>query len=79
MEATFLVKKSELTPDFLEVLKNIEGSEYLHITATPSKLYKKETKEEYLERIDKAIDNIENGSRIEFTEEQFETFVNKYR
>jgi len=76
METTFVLKKEELTLEFLENLKKMfSNSRRLQISVSSTEdfdLYKKETKEEYFARLETAI---KDTNKITFTEEEFNSVV----
>jgi uncharacterized Fe-S cluster-containing radical SAM superfamily protein len=78
METTFVLQKEELTIGFLEGLKKMfKNSNRLQISVSNSEdfdLYKKETKEDYFNRLEKAIESVEKN-KISFTEKEFEAFI----
>lgn len=81
MEATIRISLNELTPAFIDDLKRLfKGSEELELTIGPSNdfgLNRKETKEEYLNRIAHVLQNLEQGRSISFTEEQLDEYANR--
>ncbi len=81
METTIILKKEELTLDFIESIKNIfKRSRLLQISISESEdfdLYKKETQTEYFVRLEKAAIEIDNNKKITFTEKEFEAIINE--
>ena len=81
MEAVFRVKVSEIDEAFLKVIKSlfIKDRE-IEVTFNSSidfDLYKHESKEEYFNRLNKAIENVENGvNLVSFTEKEFDELTN---
>jgi hypothetical protein len=78
METTITIKKEELTIDFLNYLKKLyKNSRLLQISISDVEhfdLLKTETKEDYFERLEKAIKDVET-KKVTFTEEEFETLT----
>lgn len=68
METIFRIKSSELTPDLLKKIKALfKSEETLEISISPVSdfgLTKKETRKEYINRINKAIKNLETNKDI---------------
>ena len=82
MESTFIIARSELNKNFLTGIKSLfKDSRMLQITVSDSEdfgLYDKETREEYFTRLEKANENLNNGTNvIEFSSEEFEELVEK--
>jgi hypothetical protein len=81
MEATIRISLNELTPAFIDDLKRLfKGSEELELTIGPSNdfgLKRKETREEYLNRIDRVLDNLEKGRFTSFSEEELGEYANR--
>jgi hypothetical protein len=80
METTIRIKIDELTPEFIDRIKAFfKNEEELEITVSPVNdfgLTKKESHEEYVNRIKRAIDNIEaNKNTIVLSEEEFEALT----
>ncbi len=76
MVTTLNLTPDELTVELLEQIKQMfSASKHIEIeirSLSENSLYDKETKEEYKERILKAIDNVENKKKIvAFTENEF--------
>ena len=83
MQTTFSLTASEL-PDLIAVLKTLFKKEkVVNITVngvSENTLEKKETREEYWERIDRAIKNLDEGKNVvSFTGEEFARFVEEKR
>ena len=78
METSFVIRKEELALDFVESIKKLfKRNQELQITISSSEdfgLTKKETKTEYFNRLEKAKANLEKGSVISFSEEEFDEF-----
>jgi len=78
---TIRISPDELTPSLLKKVKALfENEKELEIIIKPvsgSGLSVNETPEEYVLRVNKAIDNLENGSEIvSYPEAEFETLTN---
>jgi hypothetical protein len=80
MQATIKIKASELDYSFFKKLKSLFKNETIEISVdTNIKNTQKETKEEYLQRIDRALERIQkNENTFEFSEESFNELVEKY-
>ncbi|MCD4792054.1 MAG: hypothetical protein K8R54_02385 [Bacteroidales bacterium] len=81
MEAVFRVKVSEIDEAFLRVIKSLfrkdKEIEVTFSSSTDFDLYKPESNEEYSGRLDKAIENVENGvNLVSFTEKEFDELTN---
>lgn len=79
METTFVLKKEELTMEFLESLKKMfSNSNRLQISVSNPEdfeLYKKETNEEYIARLDNAR---QDTNKVSFSEEEFDNLVKEH-
>jgi hypothetical protein len=80
METIIKIKTSDLTPDFLNKIKTLfKNEEALEIAITPVSdfgLTKKETSEEYKERVNDAIGNLEGKKDIiGFSSVEFESLT----
>ena len=80
METIFRIKPNELTLDFLDRVKTLfNNEEVIEISITPVSdfgLTKKESKEEYKDRVNKAIKNLEaNRDTVSFSEDEFESLI----
>ena len=80
METTIRLKSSELTPAFVEKLKAFfEKDDELEIAITPISdfgLNSKESEEKYMDRVNRAIKNLENSEDISsFSEDEFESLT----
>lgn len=83
MQTTIRISASEL-PDLMAVLKTLfKKQKVVEVTVRLTKaisLEKKETREEYRARIDKAIKNLDEGKNtVTFTGEEFENLVAERR
>ncbi|MGV8133618.1 MAG: hypothetical protein AB2L20_00260 [Mangrovibacterium sp.] len=79
METIIRIKSSELTIDFLDRIKELFKNENtLEISISPVPdfgLTKKESHKAYMDRINKAIDNLESRrDTIAFSEDEFKSF-----
>lgn len=76
MQTVIKVKVSELYTDFLAAIKTLfrrEQEVEITISATNDfGLTKPETKEEYLNRLNRAIENIEKGKVVVFSPEELD-------
>ena len=80
METTFIIRKEELDNEFLESIKRLfKNARELQITvssATDFDLTKSESPSEYIDRLEKAAQNLEAGrNRIVMTDEPFDDFT----
>lgn len=80
MESTFIIKKEDLNSDFLEAIKKLfSKSRQLQITINTSEdfdLLKPETIKGYLERLNKAADDIEKSQNlVSITESDLDEMV----
>ena len=68
MESTFILKPEELNSDFIESIKKIfSNARELRISINTSEdfgLLKKETPEEYMDRLTKVIEEVERGENL---------------
>jgi hypothetical protein len=81
MLTTIRISLGELTTSWLKKVKALfENEEELEIIIKPvirSGLFVSETREEYVSRVNKAIENLETGSdTVSFPEDGFETLTN---
>lgn len=81
METIIRIKANELTPDFLDKIKALfKNEESLEIVISPISdfgLTKKETRKAYINRVSKAIKNLEaNKDTVTFPEDEFESLTN---
>lgn len=79
METTFTIRKDELDTEFLESLKKLfKNARELQITVTSStdfNLTNSETVAEYIDRLEKAAQNLGAGhNKVVMTAEQFDDF-----
>ena len=80
METVYRLKVSELGMDFIHSLKTLfKNADELDIIVHKTKaLNKKETREEYWARIDRAINDVKNNRNlIRFTGEEYEAMMKK--
>jgi hypothetical protein len=82
METTMHISPSELTPAWLKKVKALfENENELQITIKPSKrnyLAANESNEEYITRVNKAIENIESGDDVvSISAAEFDKLANK--
>lgn len=80
MESTFVLRRSELTSDFIETIKSLfKNQEELQITVTASQdfgLNKIEDSELYWKRLNKAAHNVESrNSVVELSETELDEFA----
>lgn len=80
METTIRIKREELTLDFLNKIKVLfKNEEILEFVISPVSdfgLTKKESRDIYGNRIDKAIENLEkNRDIVTFSEDEFEALT----
>jgi adenosylmethionine-8-amino-7-oxononanoate aminotransferase len=80
MQTVLKIKVSDLDNDFVKAIKALfKHNSEIEITVSSANdfnLNKTETKQEYIDRLKKAIENAEKGNIIAFTEKEFE-IVNK--
>jgi len=81
METIIRIKPSELTLDFLNNIKALfKDEEALEIAISPVSdfgLTKKESRKIYMNRVNKAIENLEaKKNTVTLSEEEFETLSN---
>ena len=80
MEAVFHIKPSEFDESFFNEIKSLlKSKKDLEIMIAisedePNGILRKETRQEYFARIDKAIENLKKGHCLEFTREELEDF-----
>ncbi len=81
MEATIKLTLNELTPGFIKELKGLFNNEQeIELTIEPLNdfgLNKKETKEDYLKRINQTLENLEKGKSLSFSEEELDEYSEK--
>ncbi len=81
MEIRLKIESTELSQDIIDKIRQfitLNGESDLEINIRPKKKKKfpKETKDEYFERIDRAIDMLDkNKNLISFSSAEFQTFV----
>ena len=81
METIIRIKPNELTPDFLNKIKALfKNEKALEIAISPVSdfgLTKKESRKTYINRINKAIENLEaNKDTVSFSDNEFEILTN---
>jgi hypothetical protein len=81
METVIRIRTNELTPDFLNKIKALfNKEEELEISISPVSdfgLNKKESREEYVSRINKAIRNLDKQtSNVSLSDSDFENLTN---
>ncbi len=80
MEAVFIVKPDEFDENLFEQIKFLLSSKNnleitISINETQSKgILRKESREEYFTRLDKAIKNLKENKGVPFTTQEFEEF-----
>ncbi|MBE0663054.1 MAG: hypothetical protein IH597_11380 [Bacteroidales bacterium] len=78
MEATIRISINELTPDFVKKLKMLLNKDQeIELTINPVGdfgLNNKESKEEYIQRIQEALTNLSNGKFVAFSEQELDEF-----
>ncbi|SEJ22098.1 hypothetical protein SAMN05216327_107170 [Dyadobacter sp. SG02] len=80
MDAVLKIQSSEFTDELIEKIKAlIRGKENSEITISISDqasngTLREETREEYFERLEKGIKNLEKGDVITFSGDSFELF-----
>lgn len=80
MDAVFRIKGSEFDEKFFKQIQSfLKWKDNLEITIAISEeqskgILRKESREEYFDRLDKAISNLNGGSGVSFTGEEFEDF-----
>lgn len=80
MEAVLRIQSSEFTDELIEKIKAlVRGKENSEITISISDqasrgTLREETREEYFERLEKGIENLEKGDVITFSGDSFELF-----
>lgn len=76
MQTVLRIKVSDLDTDFLAAIKTLFRREQeIEITISPAHdfdLTKTETKEEYLNRLNKAIENVEQGKVVVLSSEELD-------
>ena len=81
MEITLKIQTTELSQDIIDKIRqfiSINGESDLVINIRPKKSVKfpKETKEEYFNRLDRAIENLENNRNlVNFSTTEFQNFA----
>jgi hypothetical protein len=81
MEATIRIKPQELTVELLDKIKSLfKNEEALEITIAPVRRFEmiaNEPQEEYIARVNRAIENLESGKEsITFSENEFDALAN---
>ncbi|MCY7350120.1 MAG: hypothetical protein LH606_05575 [Cytophagaceae bacterium] len=79
METTFTLRRDELDAEFLESVKKLfRNHRELQITISASTdfgLNAPESRQEYFQRLEKAVENLEKGQdQVILNEEEFDTF-----
>jgi hypothetical protein len=81
MYATIRISLNELTPDFIDDLKRLfKENEEIELTigrVNDFGLNRKETKEEYLTRISRVLQNLEKGRSVSFSEDELDKYANQ--
>ncbi|MCC6280367.1 MAG: hypothetical protein IT262_07200 [Saprospiraceae bacterium] len=82
VQATFTISAEDFNDEIFEKIKTYLKGQQAFVTISiqkePSASPKKETREEYFERLDKSIAELEHGEKmVSFTVEEFEEFVKK--
>lgn len=82
IQATFTIPASDFNDEIVEKIKtylrNQQGEVIISFISKPTVSIKKETREEYFERLNQAKENVENKRNlISFSLEEFEAFVQK--
>jgi len=81
MEAILRVQSSEFTDELINKIKALlRGSQNSEITISITEkhsagILRAETSEQYFERLDKSIENLEKGNVITFSGDTFEQFA----
>lgn len=79
METTLRLKVSELDAELLNAIKKLyRGDREINLTissATDFDLNKIETKQQYLDRLNKAVLNLNQGQSITYTDEELSDLV----
>ncbi|MBX2972075.1 MAG: hypothetical protein KF797_03140 [Flavobacteriales bacterium] len=79
METSLRIKVSELDMDLVERIKRLFGKDReITLTirsATDLGLTKPESKKVYLDRLERAVKNLEAGKRVELSEEELDGIV----
>lgn len=74
MRTNIVLKKEELTPEFLNHIKGMfKDADELRISIAESEdfdLYQEETKDEYFDRLERAMNEMED-KKVSFKEEEF--------
>ncbi|MBM2816477.1 MAG: hypothetical protein HW421_3239 [Ignavibacteria bacterium] len=83
MQTAIRLKLNELDYSLFKSIKSLfKNQEEIEISISTIKdfnLNKNETEKEYWDRIRQAIKNLEQGKNIEFTEVEFDGFVNSIK
>lgn len=80
MEAVLRIQSSEFTDELIEKIKAlVRGKEHSEITISITEsasrgILRKETREEYFERLEGALENFEKGNVVTFSGDSFELF-----
>jgi len=81
MNATIKMSLNELTPGFISDLRKIfKDDQKLLLTIEPAGdfgLNIKESREEYIQRINRVLKKLEAGKSISFSDDEFDEFVEK--
>ncbi|MBK9735212.1 MAG: hypothetical protein IPO92_09700 [Saprospiraceae bacterium] len=81
MDSTFILRSDELDLKFLESIRSLyHDAQMIQITISKStdlNIGKKETKEEYFQRLEKAARAVDEGNKISFTPDEFDELVNE--
>lgn len=81
MEAVLRVQSSEFTDELINKIKTLlSGTKNSEITISiierqSDGILREETREQYFARLDKSIENFENGNVITFSGDTFEQFT----
>lgn len=82
IEATFTIPAADFNDEIIEKIKAYlykqQGEVTISFRSKQSVSMKKETREEYIERLARAKENVgHKRNLVSFTQEEFETFVQK--
>ncbi len=79
MDTVYRIKISELGMDFIHSMQLLfKKADEVEIIVHKTKTKKKETREEYWKRIDRAIEDVKNNRNlIRFTGEEYEAMMKK--
>ena len=81
MEAVFKIRGEEFTSDFIQTIKYILSTKQnleLTVAITDPKsegFLRRESREEYFNRLDTAIANLNKGHAVTFTMDEYENFT----